>query len=144
MSYPTICIKPEQFDKNNLVVKEATTYRKQNVSIKTSQILYRNGAGDECLFYIALPKVSTYGPYPNKPFYPKPGDDTIDSYTISYSNEKMEKMFKKIQEEITKQIALYQKKPKVKPLYTKNKNDNNVSYFKLKTIKENDQTKNCN
>ena len=141
MSFPTICIKPDEFDKNNLVVKEATIYRKQNVPIKTSQILYRNGAGDECLFYIALPKVSTYGPYPNKAFYSKPGDDTIESYTISYSNEKLEKLFKSIHHEIKKQITIYQKNPKVKPLYIKNKNDNNVSYFKLKTIKENNKLK---
>jgi hypothetical protein len=141
MSFPTICITPDQFDKNNLVVKELTTYRKQNVAIKTSQILYRNGANDECLFYIALPKVSTYGPYPNKGFYSKPGDDTIESYTISYSNEKTETLFKKIHDEITKKISLYQKKPKVKPIYLKNKTDNNVSYFKLKTIKENNKLK---
>ena len=111
MSFPTICIimKPDEFDKNNLVVKEATTYKNQNISIKTSQILYRNGAGDECLFYIALPKVYTYEPYPNKGFYSKPGDDTIESYAIAYSNDKMEKMFKKIYEEIINQIKSYQK-----------------------------------
>src|SRR5271156_2701263 len=96
MTFSTICIKPEQFDKNNLVVKEATLYKKQNISIRTSQILFRNGAGDECLFYIALPQVSTYEPYPNKAFNSKPGDDTIESYTISYSNDKMETLFKKI------------------------------------------------
>src|SRR5271156_5459439 len=104
MTFSTICIKPEQFDKNNLVVKEATIYKKQNISIGTFRILYRNGAGDECLFYIALPKVSTYGPYPNKAFNSKSGDDTIESYTISYSNVKMETLFKKIHDGIADQI----------------------------------------
>ena len=52
MPFPVICVKPDEFDKNNLVVKEATTYKKQNISIRTSQILYRNGAGDECFFIL--------------------------------------------------------------------------------------------
>ena len=60
----------------------------------------RNGASDECLFYIALPKVSIYDePYPDKAFYSKPGDDAIESYTISYSNAKMEKLFEIIHHE---------------------------------------------
>ena len=57
------------------------------------------------VFLYCFLKVSTYGHYPTEAFNSKPGDDTIESYTISYSNDKMETLFKRFIMEL--QIKLH-------------------------------------
>jgi len=65
MPRPTICIKPQEFNEFNLEIKESKVYKSKynNVSTTTSEILYRNGKGELCELYIALPQVETYGPF---------------------------------------------------------------------------------
>jgi hypothetical protein len=160
MSRPTICIKPEEFNKSNLEMKEPKVYKSKynNISTTTSEILYRNNKGELCDLYIALPQIETYGPSPQYSFNSKvKSPDDIQGYTISYSKSEVESMFESLYKVCVSKINEYAKQKMIKkctlkPTFnyrTKLENDkkvedktkNKVAYFKLKTSKGYSQTK---
>src|SRR6266536_3299631 len=94
MSRPAICIKPQELNIESLEIREPKVYKPRdiNLSIKTSEILYRNNKGELCDLYITLPQIETYGPSPINTFNSKiKSKENIQGYTISYSHLDVEK-----------------------------------------------------
>jgi len=61
-----ICIKPQEFNESQIVIKEPEVYKPKSssISITTSEILYRNNKGELCDLYVVLPQAKSYGPSP--------------------------------------------------------------------------------
>ena len=149
MSRPTICIKPQEFNVDLLEIKEPKIYkpRDSNISIKTSEILYRNNEGKLCDIYIALPQIETYGPSPINTFNSKiKSRENIQGYTISYSHPQVEKILDSIYDVFQNKINELINNCKLKPIFNYKKTENDlkvddkskpkVAYFKLKTSKD--------
>src|SRR5271163_534070 len=131
----TICITPTQFREDKLIISESQEIiLKGNIKMKLSEISYLNEHNEACNLYVSLPKVSTFGPYPQYKFgsTSKTAED-VCGYTISYSNKKVFELFKLIHEICTKKI----KKLKLKPVFINNKHGFETAYFKIKMNEKN-------
>jgi len=96
MSRQSINIKPKTFNADKLVVSEPIEIKKGNRKMKLSEISYLNDNNESCDLLISLPKVQTWGPYPQYTFNTTNKDpQNICGYTISYSNDETNKLFKK-------------------------------------------------
>src|SRR6266568_6903552 len=139
MSRQSICIKPSEFNVDKLVISEAKELKtKGNLKMKISEIYYINDQNQPCDLYISLPTVETYGPFPLYNFNStSKALKDICGYTISYSNEETNKLFQSIQNIISKKF----KKCNIKPVFTKNKNDKETAYFKVKMNGDNISTR---
>jgi len=74
-------------------------------------------------------KFKLWGPYPQYTFNTTNKDpQNISGYTISYSNDETNKLFKKIQKICTKKLENL----KLKPVFIENKDKKETAYFKLK------------
>ena len=128
MSRPTIRITPKTFNADKLVVSDIKEIKtKQGIKMEISEISYLNDNDERCDLYIQLPTVDTYGPYPQYKYNFSPTSKTLKDivgYTISYSNEEVNNLFKKI----TKKCSTELKILKIKPVF----NNIDVAYFKIK------------
>ena len=150
MSRPAICIKPQKLNIESLEIREPKVYKPRdiNLSIKTSEILYRNNKGELCDLYITLPQIETYGPSPINTFNSKiKSKENIQGYTISYSHLDVEKMFDSIHDDFQNKINEIINNCKLKPIFNyRKKLENNlkvddkskpkVAYLKLKISKD--------
>src|SRR6266496_4293363 len=139
MSRPTICISPTEFKDDKLIISEHKEIKTKNdFKTKISEIYYINDQNEPCDLYISLPTVKTYGPFPQYNFNAtSKALKDICGYTISYSNEETNKLFQSIQNIISKKF----KKCNIKPVFTKNKNDKETAYLKVKMNGENISTR---
>src|SRR6266496_3334682 len=126
MSRPTICISPTEFKVDKLIISEYKEIKtKNNFKMKISEIYYINDQNQPCDLYISLPSVETYGPFPQYNFNSTSKNiKDISGYTISYSNEIVNKLFHDIQKLISRKF----KKCNIKPVF----NDKDTAYFKVK------------
>jgi len=127
---PTICITAKQFNADKFKVSETKIFQtKSNMKLKFSEISYLNDKDEPCDLFITLPKVQTWGPYPQYSYNStNKNPQNISGYTISYTNSETYRMFN----EIKKICSNKNKKWQIKPVFSKNKNNNHVAYFKLK------------
>ena len=118
MSRPTICISPTEFKVDKLIISEHKEIKtKNNFKMKISEIYYINDQNQPCDLYISLPSVETYGPFPQYNFNSTSKNiKDISGYTISYSNEIVNKLFQDVQKIVSKRL----KKCNIKPVFTKN------------------------
>jgi len=130
MSHPTICINAKDFNADKLNISEPKEIKtKSNIKMKIAEISYLNDKDELCDLYITLPPVSTYGPYPQYNYNSSSKTEKdICGYTISYSNTEVNKLFHSIQKIISKKFKKYN----MKPVFVKNKNNNDTAYFKVK------------
>jgi len=128
MQRPTIFINANNFNKDNFIVSEPRIIKtKNNFTMKVSDISYLNNKKEECDLYLGLSSVDTYGPYPQYTFGSNSkSKDDITGYTISYNKDSVRDLFKIIHK------ICSNKKTKLKPLFSKNKHDEYIAYFKLK------------
>jgi len=85
--------------------------------MKLSDISYLNDKGEDCDFYIKLPTVETYGPYPQYKYdTSSKSPEDINGYTISYANEEACELFQKIKKICSKKV----KKSNIKLVFTTN------------------------
>src|SRR6266568_2051370 len=138
MSRQSIFISPTEFKSDKLVISEPEQIKtKKNFKMKISGISYLNNKDEPCDLFLSLPNVETYGPFPQYNFKSTSKNmKDISGYTISYSNEETNKLFQSIQNIISKKF----KKCNIKPVFTKNKNDKETAYFKVKMNGENIST----
>ncbi len=147
MARPAVCIRPQELNTELLEIKEPKVYkpRDNNLSIKTSEILYRNNKGELCDLYISLPQIETYGPSPINTFNSKiKSKENIQGYTISYSHQDVEKMFDSIHDDFQNKINEIINNCKLKPIFNYRKNNlkvddkskPKVAYLKLKISKD--------
>src|SRR6266496_4966374 len=130
MSRSTICIMPSEFISDRFIISDPKVIKiKNSFKMKISEIYYINDQNQPSDLYISLPTVETYGPFPQYNFKSTSKNmKDISGYTISYSNEETNKLFQSIQNIISKKF----KKCTIKPVFTKNKNDKETAYFKVK------------
>ena len=97
MNQLTINITPKSFNADKLVVSDFKEIKiKNGIKMKVSDISYENDNGETCQLYITLPTIETFGPYPQYVFNSNKKSSTdINGYTISYSNEVVNQLFKK-------------------------------------------------
>src|SRR5467141_1415653 len=136
---PAICINVTKFNVNKLVISEPKQIKtKNNFKMKISEISYQNDKNEPCDLYVSLPTVDTYGPFQmyNYSSTSKAAKD-ICGYTVSYSNNQVNKLFQSIQKSISKKF----KKCNIKPVFTENKNGKETAYFKVKMNGENIYTR---
>src|SRR6266581_916778 len=126
MSRQAICINVGDFNIDNLVISEAKEIKtKENIKMKVAEIFYFNDQEEPCDFYISLPKMNTYGPYPQYKYgLSSKNFKDICGYSIAYQNEETNKLFQSIQ----KLISTKFKKCNIKPVF----NDKETAYFKVK------------
>src|SRR5258708_27170573 len=130
MSRQSICITSNNFNADNLVISEVKELKiRGNIKMKIAEITYKNEKNELCDLYLSLPKIDTYGPFPQYKFgsESKKSEDIV-GYTISYQNESISKLFKNIQKTLSKQF----KKSNIKPVFIMNKNGIDTAYFKVK------------
>jgi len=139
MSRSTINIIAKNFNFDKLVISDSMEIKtKAGFKMKVAEISYLNDNNKPCDLYISLPKVETYGPYPQYPFNStSKNSKDICGYTISYQHKEIKKLFQAIQKVVSKKF----KKCNIKPVFTKNKNDIETAYFKLKMNGVNISTK---
>ena len=130
MSRQSICIPSKTFNADNLVISEVKEIKiKGNIKMKIAEIFYKNEKNEPCDLYLSLPKVDTYGPFPQYKFGSESKiSENIVGYTISYQNESISNLFKNIQKTLSKQF----KKSNIKPVFIMNKNGIDTAYFKVK------------
>ncbi len=135
MSRQAICINVRDFNIDNLVISGAKEIKtKENIKMKVAEISYLNDQEEPCDFYISLPKMNTYGPYPQYKYgLSSKNLKDISGYTISYQNEETNNMFQSIQ----KLISTKFKKCNIKPVF----NDKDTAYFKVKMNDDNIATR---
>ena len=134
MARSTICITAKEFNGDRLIMSDRKQIKtKANTKMNVAEITYLNDKEEPCDLYIALPKVSTWGPHPQFPYgsCTKAAED-ICGYTFSYQNEETNNMFQCIQKKISKNF----KKCIIKPVFTKNKNGKETAYLKVKMTGE--------
>src|SRR5881628_4098865 len=118
MSRQAIFINVTEFNGDRLIMSDRKQIKtKANTIMNVAEITYLNDKEEPCDLYIALPKVSTWGPHPQFPYgsFTTAAKD-ICGYTISYQNEETNNMFQGIQKKISKKL-----KKCIKPVFTKNK-----------------------
>ena len=138
MSRPTICISPTEFKVDKLIISEHKEIKtKNNFKMKISELSYLNNKNEHCDLFLSLPTVETYGPFPKFNFNSTSKNiKDISGYTISYSNEIVNKLFQDVQKIVSKRF----KKCNIKPVFTKNKNGKETAYFNIKMNGENIST----
>src|SRR5258708_37231340 len=102
----SICITSKTFNADNLVISEVKQLKiKGNMKMKIAEITYKNEKNEPCDLYLSLPKLDTYGPFPQYKFgsESKKLEDVV-GYTISYQNESISNLFKNIQKIVSKQF----------------------------------------
>jgi len=130
MYQSSINITAKNFNVDKLIISDSKEIKtKAGYKMKIAGISYLNDNNEPCDLYISLPKVETYGPYPQYPFGggSKASKD-ICGYTISYQNKEIKKLFQTIEKIVSKKFG----KCQIKPVYTKNKNNLDTAYFKVK------------
>ena len=96
--------------------------------MKVSDITCLNEKGQAYDLYTSIPKVIANGPYPQYNFNStSKSSKDICGYTISYSNEIVNKLFRKFEKKITKKF----KRLIIKPVFSKNKKGVKTAYFKV-------------
>src|SRR5258708_26835721 len=132
MSRQSICINSKTFNADKLVISEVKELKiRGNIKMKIAEITYKNEKNEPCDLYLSLPKLDTYGPFPQYKFGSESKiSENIVGYTISYQNESISKFFKNIQKTLSKQF----KKSNIKPVFIMNKNGIVTAYFKIKNI----------
>ena len=131
MSRQAICINVRDFNIDNLVISGAKEIKtKENIKMKVADIFYLNDQEEPCDFYIPLPKMNTYGPYPQYKYgLSSKNLKDICGYSIAYQNEETNNLFQSIQ----KLISTKSKKYNIKPVF----NDKDTAYFKVKMNDDN-------
>src|SRR6266496_6114970 len=126
MSRQAICINVRDFNIDNLVISGAREIKtKENIKMKVADIFYLNDQEEPCDFYISLPKMNTYGPYPQYKYgLSSKNLKDICGYSIAYQNEETNNMFQSIQKLISTKFNKYN----IKPVF----NDKETAYFKVK------------
>ena len=130
MSRQSICITSNNFNADKLVISEVKELKiRGNIKMKIAEIFYKNEKNELCDLYMSLPKLDTYGPFPQYKFGSESKiSENIVGYTISYQNESISKLFKNIQKIVSKQFKKYN----IKPVFIMNKNNIDTAYFKVK------------
>ena len=84
--------------------------------MKIPKICYLNEKNEPCDLYLALPKVETYGPYPQYKYgSSSKSSENLCGYTISYSNIEANNLFQDIQDIVSKEC----KRINIVPDFTK-------------------------
>src|SRR5258708_34720426 len=106
MSRQSICITSKTFNADKLVISEVKEIKiKGNMKMKIAEIFYKNEKNELCDLYMSLPKLDTYGPFPQYKFDSESKiSDNIVGYTISYQNESISKLFKNIQKIVSNHV----------------------------------------
>ena len=146
MSRPTICIKPQEFNESNLIFSEPKTFKPKdsNARIITSDILYQNKEGKLCDLYISLPSIEAYGPFKQYSYNKNKTPENIQSYSISYTNPIVEKMFEILNKVCQDKINEFAESKLIQPCklkptfnYKNNSEDEaKVAYFKHNTYRD--------
>src|SRR6266581_4176250 len=103
MSRQAICINVGDFNIDNLVISGAKEIKtKENIKMKVAEIFHLNAQEEPCDFYISLPKMNTYGPYPQYKYgLSSKNLKDICGYSIAYQNAETNNMFQSIQKLIS-------------------------------------------
>ena len=97
--------------------------------MKISEIYDINVKNEPCDLYLTLPKVETYGPYPQYKYGSSgKSSENLCGYAISYSNIEANNLFQDILDIVSKKF----KRINIKPVVTTSKYGRDVIYFELK------------